>query len=341
MRLAATISLLSVLGSVAAFSQEPGKVRLMDYFYPTKTDAAWNYLQSREDGGYDARVVKLQDASYLLKLFSIQDGKLVEKRKNVVFMSTILGKFSGDKIIPGGTLYSYDFYGTGTAYALYGFDDYKENIFVRFSPGAVFPETLAIGQPVSVKTDVFNSEGGHGPDATVTAEVLEKTSVSVPAGDFPNCIHLRFTVSFSGGPKGVVEEWWAKGVGMVRNKSPRDNGPARITKLHSYRVSALDLVKTDGNFGAVSIAGPPAIKRLYVKNIGNKSIQGLNLSLTGKDNFTCKLLTPGKVLPGKVALIEATFDPNDLKGYRALLKIVDVGNPENTCSIELTGSGRW
>lgn len=352
LRQVAAICTFSLLGLSTGFSQNAGReVRLMDYFYPVNRHAVWTYLSAKENGGYKATQVGTVSTSSKLNIFRAENGGLVSNYKNVLWMVTSNGKYSkGGFDFDSATVLSNDFYGLKSNYAIYGTDDSVSNTYIRFSPGAVFPEKFKIKQSVSVRTGMFDSEGRRGPDAILSTQLLGMESVTVPAGSFPDCIHLRFTISFKGGPSRNVDEWWAKGVGVVKTRIPKVGGKPAITELHAYSIPyevTLQFYRPVGNFGwafpdssGTSIYGR-VTRKFRVKNRGKTTIPGLTISITGSDAFTCSRVSTGKLAPGKMAEFDVTFAPKEFASFKALLVVQERDNPANTCKHGLRGVGSF
>jgi len=75
---------------------------------------------------------------------------------------------------------------------------------------SILRETVSWG---GARTPPGGSFLGNG---SLTLQLIERTSVTVPAGTFPDCLHLRLT-STAGDSTKVQDYWWALGVGKVRN----------------------------------------------------------------------------------------------------------------------------
>ena len=350
LRQVAAVYTFSFLGISSGFSQKTDReVRLMDYFYPVNNLASWTYLSTKENGGHLATRVH----SYWshLNFFRIENGVMIDNYKKVRRLNTSKGKYSkGVFDFDSATSLSTDFYGLKSNYAIYGTYDHVNNTSFVLNPGAVFPEKFKIKQSVTVQSDLFDWDGRRGPEATITTQLLGKESVTVPAGSFPDCIHLRFTISFKGGPSRNADEWWAKGVGVVKTRIPKAGGKPAITELHSYDLPyevTLQLHGPPGNFGwafvdpsEFSVFG--SVTRKYsVINRGKTAIPGLTISITGSDSFTSSRVSTGKLAPGKMAKFEITFDPKEVASLSALLVVKERYNPGNICTRRLRGEGRF
>lgn len=337
LRQVVAIGVFSLLGAGTGYSRKTGQdVRLMDYFYPARLGATWRYLSPKEDGGYKATVVEVNNPS--LKL------NLADSYKRVLWMSTVSGRYANGKFnFNNSIVLSNDYYGLKSNYAIYGVEDPSSNTYLRFSPGAVFPEKIRLKQPVSVRTGIFDLDGRRGPDVTVSIELLGKETVTVPAGTFADCIHLRFSISFKGGPSRNAEEWWAKGIGAVKTRTPKAQGKASISELHSYDIPyelALKFERAGADFGFTSI-GSGVTRRFRVKNHGKTTIPDLTCSISGSDSFTCKRVGSGNLAPGETAQFDVTFTPKGFSPYRGVLTVQGSDNPANVCEQPLRGIGSF
>ncbi len=346
----AVIPVVTGSGADMAFSQNAApKTRLMDYFYPPNEHATWVYLSAKDGGDYKATRVNINDASRKLNVFRIKEGQLTNNTKQVMWVCTSTGKYSNGQVtFDNSTIESNEFYGVKSNYAIYGFDDFENQISPRFSPGAVFPEWFKKGQTVSVNTGMFNSEGALGPDANLSVQFLGRESLTVPAGEFKDCIHLQFSVSIKGAPKQDAEEWWAKGVGVIQTKNQKAKGGFTTTKLFSYDIPYEPTVffyKARGDFGwtfadTTGNGGEQGVTKYFrVKNQGKVMIRGLKVSILGSSVFTCLDPVIEPLAPGETGEFRVHFYPNDYRQFNATIKVEERGNPENCCFHHITGTG--
>lgn len=346
----AVIPVVTLAGAGIAFSQDAApRTRLMDYFYPANEHATWVYLSAKDGGGFKATRVIINEASMRLNVFRLKDGQVVDNTKQVMWASTSTGKYSNGQVtFDNSIIESNEYYGVRSNYAIFGADDWDSQSTPRFSPGAVFPEWFKKGQTVSVNTGMFNSEGQVGPDARVSLQFLGRESATVPAGTFRDCVHLRFTLSFQGGPSRVTEEWWAKGVGVVQTKRHRPKGGVSMTKLFSYDIPYEPTVffyRARGDFGW-TFADPDGdygyggiTKTFLVKNKGKSIIPGLKVSIAGSNAFTCINPVIEALAPGEIGEFKVNFRPNDYRKFNAVIKVEERGNPDNCCYHHITGEG--
>ena len=109
---------------------------------------------------------------------------------------------------------------------LWGHDDGGESI--RVDDGLNIGETIVIGENNYDSTSAYLNGSTVG-DVNMQVALLEVVDVSVPAGIFKNCLHLRFTAT--GVMNQVWDEWWAQGVGIVKFQGVSGDGNARARAL--------------------------------------------------------------------------------------------------------------
>lgn len=348
-RVRRSLGCLWILGPGLAFSQDAApKTRLMDYFYPPNRLAEWVYLTPKEGGGQKASRVKVVDPSKQLTMYANRGGQIVSYNKRVMWISTATGKYSdGTVSFNHSTVETNEFYGAASNYAIYGIDDFKNQIYARFSPGAVFPERFKKGQTVSVNTGMFNSGGLIGPDANLSLQLIGRESLTVPAGIFKDCIHLRFSFGIKGGPTQEAEEWWAKGVGLIQTKSRKAKGGFTTSKLFSYEIPfepTVEFYKARSDFGTTRASSgqwvEPGITKIFrVRNEGNKVVHGMKISIVGSSVFTCLDPVVVPLAPGEIGEFRVHFNPDGAGKFNARIKAEQIGNPENCCYKFITGTG--
>ncbi|MES2660694.1 MAG: hypothetical protein V4689_18860 [Verrucomicrobiota bacterium] len=317
-------------------------VKIMDYFYPLSEEAEWTYIQ-QTDEGLDASKVKCTPGRPITA-FAIQNGKLIAVSKRVAWLSHFGGNFQDGNIKIRNNPQWYEYYGTGDQYTIFGADNSTTNTYFRFAPEVAFPEKFQIPQASSITTRLFGTEGQKGPVTTITASLIEKQSVTVPAGTFTDCLHFRFTTSFKGGPTSSSEEWWAKGVGIVKTKTSSDDGKVNLGKLYSFKTiynPTLDFVQTKGDFGYVYVLSsyPMVTRTFHVKNKGKANVPGLTISISGSRAFTTEATVGTWLAPGESAAIDVTFSTTVRSLHRAVLKVAAQDNPANSVELHIHGTG--
>ena len=106
-----------------------------------------------------------------------------------------------------------DYQTTDGSVRMWGSEDEGESI--RVDGGLDYGSTMVIGQ-TNISTAAAYDGGAYLGEITSIVTLRDIVSVSVPAGTFTNCLHLRFIL------EGIQtrDEWWAHGVGMVNLRKP-------------------------------------------------------------------------------------------------------------------------
>jgi hypothetical protein len=244
------------------------------------------------------------------------------------------GSFVGFKGAKREATYTYT--GTRDLYRFFGSDqpvhgspDETKNR-LRFSGGFGAGPTMEIGELNRKRSLVYRSDNLLG-FTYFTMELIEKTSVKVPAGIFPDCIHLRFGIGIDSGGD-VAEEWWAKGVGLVKWKgiSGKSKGisetlvSADIKKIIPYSPPGISIsgrnvtqrYPTNENeyrllFPLVSIPGVPLEEKITIRNTGSEPLKGLSIRLRREHNY--------KMDP---------FETQDLRGGKSVVVTIRLTIPE-------------
>lgn len=124
-----------------------------------------------------------------------------------------------------------EFLVTGEQFGLFGDDDLPDES-LRVAGGLVFPEKMAIGAKATARSAAYMF-GDYVGKLRVTLAVLDNGSLTVPAGTFPDVLHVRFTILVPGHPQ-VHDEWWAKSVGLIKRQGISGGGSAQAYELISY-----------------------------------------------------------------------------------------------------------
>ncbi|GAA5127753.1 hypothetical protein JIN84_08265 [Luteolibacter yonseiensis] len=344
-------------GSSTAAPTMPGSasaktVKLVEYFYPLSPGSNWNYVEStRNKNGYlNASHAEILDDLVSLNIYKSDGGKTKDNYKPSRVLATYEG-FYRNGIVERDSAEVLEYYGTGKRYAIYGADN-PESIRFTFLSGAVFPEKIKLKQTVSIKTKLVDTGGDRGPGVTITMQLLGREKVTVPAGTFPDCIHLRMKLQLQGGPSSTSEEWWAKGVGIVKTKTTEKGSKPVIENLQSYQIPMFSFRRDNGepffyNQGyefepsRIDLIGQyaPVTHVFRIKNTGKTTIPGFKVSINGNAAFTTDRQTLAGLAPGKVGEFRATFAPSPVSSppYAASLKVEAADNARNFRILELSG----
>ena len=150
----------------------------------------------------------------------------------------------------------------GATYRFFGHDesDYapSNDESIRVDGGFGFPDSLTVGVAVKRTSPAYigdPSEGvAHKPigNVSLVLKVLAKTSVIVPCGTYSDSVQVRFT-----GPDGAVwDEWWARGVGLVKLQGVSGDGAKRRYSLVELSVPATPVVITGTRLPAATFGVP-------------------------------------------------------------------------------------
>ena len=184
-------------------------IRLADYYYPVQQGASWLYLGPNgvgSSGNTTHTRIRMADTALSLTLYN--PAAFIQP---VLDLDADFGYFSGTTFVSTDNWHEYLSISDGFAY--YGLDDGpSDQVRNLMMP---LPQNWMIGQTVSREIDSYSPTGVFDGGSTFALALLERASVTVPAGTYPDCIRLRFTFANGGTPQ-VWEEWWALGVGMVK-----------------------------------------------------------------------------------------------------------------------------
>ena len=205
---------------------------LADYHMPAVAGATWLY--SGRDWTGNAAYTRLQiaDPAFALDLYSGTTDP-TPYTLHAVKLAYSDGDLVGGVYQPRSNTDWYEYRTTNRGFALLGWDTPPDES--GRLPGMLFPSQLARGQRIelSVPYYFFGTLSGVYYCAL---ELLDNEIVTVPAGTFSDCIHLRFyssTVGFADPDAQVFDEWWARGVGIVRYQGVSGYGAQQLRELES------------------------------------------------------------------------------------------------------------
>ena len=302
--LAIIICFSTMLRTAAAES-----VKLVDYLAPNGEGSTWVYTRSgKGDGEQKAatRITVVED-HYPFELDNGTGGSPFTSQKLEESGSWENGRFIRFKGKKRDAFYTYT--GTGDSYRFYGTDvpvpgspDRTKNR-LQFSKGYRVGPMVKIGKKYRNRSSVYRSNKLLGY-TFLTLEPLEIGTVKVPAGTFRDCIRLRFTLG-SGPDSEVGEEWWAKGVGLVkwRGISGELAGISEVLVSTDLRevipysppglgLSGQHLYEIRRNryygirFPPLFLAGTLLEETVVLKNTGSEALKGVTAKLINNPHFT-------------------------------------------------------
>jgi hypothetical protein len=112
-------------------------------------------------------------------------------------------------------------------FRLWGSDDDAESI--RVDGGIDYGTSLSVGQTNSVSAPAY-VDGAYIGMLDATIGLLGVEAVSVPAGIFSDCLHLRFAIN-PGGEWQSWDEWWNADAGVVKMEGVSGDGSGRLREL--------------------------------------------------------------------------------------------------------------
>lgn len=206
----------------------PGEMLTLSDYFPLPLDADWLYDGTDWDGVPAKTRNHVSSVNANLTLFTGR-SPAVEYVTNCIQLSAAY--------LDRTTLIAYDtweeYLVIGGRFGQFGDDDLpKESL--RVDGGGIFPTRMAVGESATNVADAYLF-GSFVGVMTNVLDVLERTSLAVPAGDFPDVMHLRMTFRFPGGTQ-VQDQWWARSVGKIKRQGISGGGASHHFELISYSV---------------------------------------------------------------------------------------------------------
>lgn len=206
---------------------------LPDYFYPPAVGNRWIYDGKDWDGFPAQMEVKIADTNFPITCYSGTTAIRTFTR-NVIRQQSAYGTF--DPVT--GNFFSNDawedYITLSNGWGMLGSDDTLES--VRVDPPLLITNRLIVGQTVAQTRNIY-LDGTYLGQATFKLQLLDVSDVTVPAGTFPNCLHVRITLT-AGGSSMVHDDWMAESVGMVKQQGVSGDGaPERWELIRAYLAS--------------------------------------------------------------------------------------------------------
>jgi uncharacterized repeat protein (TIGR03803 family) len=187
---------------------------LPDYYYPIYAGNEWNY-DSNATGEGSKKVCRIGAASTTITNYT-GCSPASPYLCNVILLYNAFGEYGdGDIFEPNDAWYEYPVVDPG--WGMFGSDDITGSFAMRINPGILITNGLAMGQSVSTNLQVYLS-GSCAGQMTFQLQLVELTSMTVPAGTYPECLHVKYVVNLTSGTNSEYQtnhEWWAKGAGIV------------------------------------------------------------------------------------------------------------------------------
>jgi len=229
----------SVTSQAAVLTVGTGEpLRLVDY-YPVPLNAQWIYEGFDWDGNPAKSIRWVVATNTSLTLYT--------GRSPVTSYSTnVVSEY--DAYVNPSTMIPYDewitYLAAGSRFGYFGDSGAGD---IRADGGVILPEYMTAGSSVTNQADVYVG-GTFAGGMTLIVELMERTSVIVPAGSFPDVLRIRIATG-APGDVSVHDEWWAKWVGSVKKAGVSGSGVLQRWELIQYSVAQA--------LGRFVLANPP------------------------------------------------------------------------------------
>lgn len=332
----------TLIAALASGFAQAKSLKLSDYFYPAQEGATWSY-KGTGWGGYAATErVTIANTEWSLKMFT---GKKSPKSysKNVL-------RFKFEREYGGSDLW-YEYFGKGSAYSYYGMDDEGEH--VRLDGGLVFPSTVSVGKTYSPRADYYDA-GRYRGEITYSLQVVDTQPVTVPAGRFPDCVHLLFKLKQGNQVFQTNEMWWAKGLGVIKKRDVNEDGETRVQELVSSTLKTGPEISiqqpkgtnladgiTKKSFGSIALGKTGPAKIFTLKNTGTTTLKALAIRKDGSHAGDFLITAPAKtsLAPGASTTFKVSFKPAAQGTRTAVIHVSSNDSDENPFDIAVSGQG--
>ena len=198
---------------------------MSEYFYPSPVGSQFIYDGLDWDGSPAQQKVEIKDDNFLLETFG---GTTVVTNYYVSVMKveSAYGTYSAGQFYPYDTWQDY-FISDNCAFGYMGNDDDGDS--TRGNAGFVWTNRMAVGQTLSLTRNVYFN-GAYQGQGTAKIQLLDVSTVTVPAGTYPGCLHIRISITI-GGQTDVHDEWLAPGLGMVKSDGISGDGALEYWEL--------------------------------------------------------------------------------------------------------------
>ncbi|MEO5714765.1 MAG: hypothetical protein ABIT37_14895 [Luteolibacter sp.] len=308
---------------------ETDSVILRDYFYPFTRSATWTYLEKGEGGPSKAVQVRVSNPKIQLTSYEVKEGLPAGKIRKAAQLTTSVGKYTGQDL--SSVQYSFEsnsYYGLQPNYSYLGFDDIDRGI--RFDTEIKFPEKLKISTPIQIISETHDGNGNRSSKFKIIAEFLDRDTLFDLRPHYREMIHLRFIFINAGVRDKTEEQWWVRGLGVVKTQSVASDGKTTIRRLHSYSIpdSKLDIRVTDLFPSGILKTFPPTVvggtgrrKTFSITNTGVTTLVNLRASIKGSSSFAIAPFTCKNLAPGATVKIVVTFAPKNLISNEGWIEI--------------------
>jgi hypothetical protein len=292
---------------------------LPDYYYPSVVGNRWIYDGKDWDGFPAQMEVKITDTNFPITCFS---GTTIIKSflRHGIRQQSAYGTYDPDT----GNFFSNDAWADyitlSNGWGMLGSEDTPESI--RVEPPILITNRLVVGQTVSQTRSLY-LDGDYLGQGTFKLQLLDVSNVTVPAGTFPGCLHVRISLT-AGGSTQVHDDWMAPSVGMVKQQGVSGDGaPERWELIRTYLTSSASGL-------AVAIEATPTLQLAWDGQVGTAVGAQRRLRLSGPAGVavvvesSSDLVHWGPILtntvPAEGLRLEVTTDRLPQQFFRARLR---------------------
>ena len=217
---------LTILLASDAYSA-PQSYNLLDYFGPTAVGTTWIYSGRDWDGMLSDTRIEIISTRKVITTYT--DGisatpyqvTVIDFKNDYGVEHSYLSFTSTDEW--------HDYKTISDGIRMWGSDDGDE--ILRADGGLNHGTVVDIGQLNAYSTPAYGG-GNYIGVVKLTVMLLDVSNITVPAGTFYGCLHLRF--SLTGALTQTRDEWWAKGVGVVKLQGVSGDGHEQLRLLEKY-----------------------------------------------------------------------------------------------------------
>ena len=245
---------------------------LVDYF-PLPLGAEWLYDGTDWDGNPAKVRYDVTSTNYVITNYT-GHSPVISYTTNCVHVSAAY--LDRTTLDPEDTWDEY--MAIGGRFGQFGDDDLPSES-LRMAGGLMAPAQMSVGSMVTVKADAYMF-GVYIGVASVTIQLIEHTSLTVPVGSFPDVLHMRWSLVFPGGTQ-VHDEWWARSVGKIQRVGISGGGAAVNYQLIQYSLPPAPL--NVAKIAAPNVSGAPNLPLQFQCSNGSLAAAngGLQMRLAG------------------------------------------------------------
>ncbi|MBN2506400.1 MAG: hypothetical protein JXQ71_06870, partial [Verrucomicrobia bacterium] len=199
-------------------------ITLTDY-YPLPLNAEWLYEGWDWDGNPAKQRCRVESTNASVVLYT---GRTAPRSYTTNSVRKYAAYLNPDTLAPYDEWL--DYFASGASFGFFGNDDDDEQM--RADRGYLCPIQVAMGATVALTRDVYLN-GVYAGVATLSLQFIEKTSVTVPAGTFPDVLRVRISFKTPDGTQ-VHDDWWARSVGCVKAQGISGDGVPERWELIEY-----------------------------------------------------------------------------------------------------------